>query len=547
VAGWVAVEGGAIDPARAVARLSLLAACDTDANAIKQLERTAVERPVSKSGFLQFTGLAGGTYALEVRQPGLAPARLTEVRVAPREETLLSEPLLLTRPIALELEIVPPLDERGEPWRARVLRRAEDTRPAAVVFEGQADAAGRFTIADQSPGWFAVTVLDSRGDRVHSEPERQLDASTVHRIELHRTAVEGRVRLGAGPLAASLWFGGKFGTRSVKLESDAEGRFKGILPDKTFWLVDVEAQEPKMAAQVRAEVHTDASGRASVAIDLPDTRVFGRVVDPQGEATPKALIAVTAQGLDQIVEADAAGAFDLRALPEGPLSLIASDGGSGQSGRVVVDALPGAKVGPVELRLRPVRRLSGSVLSPLGPVAGARIVVLANAPAAGGGEAMSGLDGTFSLELPADLDAVTAVVKAPGLGTQAFPLATGGDPAAPIALQMSEAAGQIAIALPRAAEDLPRDNLRVALFQNGVEIPLNLLREDAAPSAAPAKDGPPGLLLANLAPGQYVACIAQKQVDSKGSLDRAPRAAVSCDSGSLATGAVLALTLHDQG
>src|SRR5947209_19035644 len=42
VAGWVAVEGGAIDPAHAVARLSLLAACDTDVSSVLQLDRIAV-------------------------------------------------------------------------------------------------------------------------------------------------------------------------------------------------------------------------------------------------------------------------------------------------------------------------------------------------------------------------------------------------------------------------------------------------------------------------------------------------------------------------
>ncbi|HEY0512051.1 MAG TPA: carboxypeptidase-like regulatory domain-containing protein [Thermoanaerobaculia bacterium] len=542
VAGWVAVEGGTIDPAHAVARLSLLAACDTDANTIQQLDRTAVERPVGKSGFLQFTGLAAGSYALEVRQPGLAPARVTDVRVVPRGETFLSEPLLLTRPIALELEIVPPLDERGETWHAQVIRRAEDSRPAPMAFDGQADTEGRFAVPDQSPGWFRVLVLDSRGNRVHSEPERKLEASARTTIELHRTVIDGRLRLGSEPLAGSLWFGGSHGEKSVKMEADATGHFAGLLPSQTFWAVEIEATEPRLRARVRTEVHPDSSGRASVAIDLPETRVFGRIVDQRGEPAPKAFVVATTQGLDQHVEADAAGGFDLRAVPEGSLSLIASDGGSGQSERAVVNALQGAPVGPVELRLRPVRRLSGSVRSPLGPVPGARIVALANAPAAGGGEAMTGLDGTFSLELPANLDAVTAVVKAPGLGTQAFPLASGDGP---IALQMSEAAGQVAVALPRAAADLPRDNLGVVLFQNGVEIPITLLREDATPSAASGTDGP-GLLLAHLAPGQYVACIAPKQVDSKGSLGHAPRAAVACDSGQLSTGATLALKLHDQ-
>lgn len=543
VAGWVAVEGGVIDPAHAVARLSLLAACDTDASSVLQLDRTAVERPVSKDGFLQFTGLAAGSYSLEVRQPGLAPAHLTDVRVAPRAETFLPQPLLLTRPIALDFEVIPPRDERGEAWRAQVTRRAEDSRPAPIVFEGPADLEGRFTVADQSAGWFQVVVLDSRGNRVHSEPERQLDASTRHTIELHRVAVAGRLRLGSEPLAGTLWFGGQFGEKSVRVEADGEGHFAGVLPIQTFWVVDVEATEPRLKIRTRTEIHPDRSGRATVSIDLPDTRVFGRIVDQHGQPAPQAMLVITTQGLDQHIQADGAGAFDLRALPAGLLSLIAVGDGSVQSERTVVSAVQGDKVGPIELRLRPSRRLSGTLSSALGPVAGARIVALANAPAVGGGEAATGPDGVFSLDLPANLDSVTAVVKAPGFGTQAFPLVAE-DKA--VSLAVSEAAGQLAIALPLASADLQRENLRVALFQNGLEIPIALLREDASTSAPSSRDGAPVLLLANLAPGQYQACIARKQVDSKGSVDHTPKAAVSCDSGQLTTGTTLALTLRQK-
>src|SRR5690349_20973371 len=92
VAAWVAGGGGAIDPERIVARLSPLAACDADLKAAIQLQQTAVERPVSKDGFLQIAGIAPGNYSLEVRQPGFASARVANVRVEPERETFLAEP-----------------------------------------------------------------------------------------------------------------------------------------------------------------------------------------------------------------------------------------------------------------------------------------------------------------------------------------------------------------------------------------------------------------------------------------------------------------------
>lgn len=544
VAGWVAVEGGAIDPARAVARLSFLSACDSDPRAVLELDRIAVERPVSKDGFLQFTGLAPGNYSLEVRQPGLAPARVASIRVATKAETFLPEPLLLTRPIALELEITPPRDEQGEPWRARVIRRTEgDSRPAPIVFDSRADPEGRFTMADQSPGWFDVTVLDARGNRVHSEPKLYLDTSARHKIEVHRVAIEGRLRLGSEPLAAALWFGGRSGEKSVRMQADEKGRFAGLLPSQSFWAVDIEAAEPKLRTRTRVKVQPDRSGRATVSIDLPDTQLFGRIVDQDGKPAARAFLVIATQELDQNVQVDEAGAFDVRGLPEGPLALIAADNmteGSRQSDRTLLNATQGCRIGPLELRLRPVRRLSGTVLSPLGPVVGALVVAMANSPAAGGGQAATGPKGTFSLELPANLDSVTAVIKAPGFGTQAFPLTVEGTP---LSLTVSEAAGKIRIAPPGEATDLQRENLRVALFQNGLEIPLSLLREDVSTSATSGRESA-DLLLANLAPGQYVACIARKQVDSKGAVERAPKAAVACDSGQLTAGATLELTLR---
>jgi hypothetical protein len=145
------------------------------------------------------------------------------------------------------------------------------------------------------------------------------------------------------------------------------------------------------------------------------------------------------------------------------------------------------------------------------------------------------------MEIPDDIGSLTAVVKAPGFGTRAFQIVPEGKT---IALTVSGAAGKIAIALPSAADDLQRESLGVILFQNGLEVPITLLREDA--SSASASNGTPVFRLANLAPGQYSACIAKKRVESKGSLAHTPNAAVACDSGQLAAGGTLALTLHDK-
>ena len=544
VAAWVAVEGGGIDPESCIARLSPLAACDADLKSVAQLEQTAVERPVSKDGFLQITGIAPGNYALEVTQPGFATARVANVRVEPQLETFLPEPLLLARPIALEVEIVPPADEAGEPWRAQVMRRVEGSSgPTPIVFDGPVDSQGRFTVPDQAPGWFGLDILDSQGNRVHSEPERRVDSTSQQTIELRRIAIEGRLRLGAQPLGGTLWFGGRYGSRRVKMEADEEGRFSGMLSSDGIWSVDIEGREPAFRARARAEILPDRAGRAAVAIELPDTRVFGRVVDERGQPVPRAAISIASQDLDQHVQADDAGSFDVRGLSAGSAALMAAGGEARQSERTVLDLVEGRSAGPVELRLRAMKKLSGTVVSSRGPVAGARVVLRAFSPTVGGGDAATGPEGTFTLEVPQNIAAGTAVVKAPGFGTKVFPVAAD---ERPLSLTLSEAAGEIAIALPRGVNDLFRENLRVILFQDDMEVPVSLLRAGENPQAV--SDTEPVLRLASLAPGRYSACLAQRQVESKGSaLDpTAKDASLTCDTGQLAAGGTLALTLRER-
>jgi hypothetical protein len=544
VAGWVAVEGGAIDPKTCVARLSFVAACGTAPDSLIQLQRIAVERPVSKEGFLQVAGLAPGIYNLEVRQPGLAPARIVNVRVDPGAETFLPEPLLLTKPLAFDVVITPPVDERGEPWRAEVFRRSEDAaQPDPIVFDGAADPEGRFTVSEQAPGWFRVTILDSRGNRVHAEPERQVEASTQQTIELSRIAIEGTLRLGSKPLQGTLWFGGRSGFTSVKMEADEEGKFAGVLPSRESgtWIVDVEAAAPKLQIRTRTEIRPDRSGRATALVELPDTRVFGHVVDAQGRPAKRAMLLAASESLRQFAPVDSEGRFDLRGLPLGSLALFAkeigAEGSAGQSERTLVSVSEGGEVGPVELRLRAMKRLQGVVSSSRGPVAGALVRARARPPAVGEGQATTGPDGSFSLEIPDNVASIEAAVSAPGYGIQAF-LLPAGEKA--VSLTVSETAGDVVIALPDPAE-LQRENRQVTLFQNGMELPMTLLRGGDSTASA---DGP-ALRFASLAPGSYSACLVRIPVASTGALDPAAIPKNACDSGQLATGATLALTLRD--
>ena len=358
VAGWVAVEGGVIDPERCIARLGPLVAGGGDLKSAIDLGRTAREQKVRGDGFVQLTGLAPGTYTLEIEQAGYPPARVSPVRVDPGAETVLPEPILLRLPVDVRFEISPPADWLGKPWRAQVSKRGE-RRLAPIVFEGAVAENGSLAVPDQSSGRFNLSLADSLGNTLYSGEHLVEDAnSPAQRVEVQFVAVEGRLRLGTAPLAATLWFGGRSGATSSRMESDEEGWFHGVLPREGFWRVEVQAVEPGLSTWARAEVDAGRSGKASLDLVLPDTRIFGHVVDERGKPVARADVTFQTESLHLFSTSDEMGRFEVRGLPEG-LLWLGAETSSRTSNRAFATLVEGRAMGPIELRLKPTRELSG--------------------------------------------------------------------------------------------------------------------------------------------------------------------------------------------
>lgn len=536
VAAWVAVEDGAIEPGKCKARLSPLLTGGTDLVRSVDFQRTAVEVEVRKDGFVQLTGLAAGVYALEVGQPGYPLAKAYPVRVEPGAETFLREPLILKRALEISFEISPAADWLGKPWRAQVIRDDPALRVAPLVFDGAASPEGRFIIPGQSPGRFRVYIRDSLGNRLYSDGGLTVDgpSSAAQRIEIELIDLEGRVRLGEQPLPATLWFGGRTGSSSVRMEADEDGLFHGVLPRDGFWRIEIESREPDVQTWTRAEVRAGRSGKARLTVDLEDSRVFGRVVDERGRPVPQAQVTVMTEGADPVTTLTGEGGiFDLRALPEGA-AWLGAEAESRVSGRTFVTLVEDRAVGPLELRVHPLKQLTGTVSSSRGPVAGSQVTIL-SLPSGTGDGATTDTAGSFSVRIPESASHLVAIVTAHGFALQASRAEANG---APLALTVFEAGGDLEISLPWSADEFLAKGRSLAFFQNGLPLPGNIPFQWAYDQGQPLKIGQ-AFRIPNVAPGEYRVCLTPQ--GNLSGADLFPPETDSCDSGLLATGMTLKL------
>ncbi|HEX6904298.1 MAG TPA: carboxypeptidase-like regulatory domain-containing protein [Thermoanaerobaculia bacterium] len=534
VAAWVAVEDGAIEPGKCKARLSPLLARDTELGRASDLQRTAVEREVGKDGFVQLTGLAPGSYVLEVSQPGYPPAKASPVVVKPGAETFLREPLILKRALDISFEISPALDWLGKPWRAQVLRDDPTLRMAPLVFDSAANPEGRFTVSGQSPGRFRVRIQDSLGNRLYSDTlAMEGPDSAAQRIEIKLVDLEGSLRLGDDPLAAILWFDGRNGAGSIRMESDAEGSFHGVLPREGVWRIEIESQEPTLRTWTRAKVEAGRSGRATLNLDLPDARVFGRVVDGKGQPVPEAQVGVMAEGVDPLlVPTGADGTFDIRALPEGT-AWLAAESRDRVSGRTLVTLVEDRAVGPIELSVRPLKELTGTVTSSRGPVAGAQVTILSY-PSGAGDAATTDDAGGFRIKVPESATRLVAIVSAPGFALRASPASADG---APLALTVSEAGGDLEVSLPWGPEEFLERGRALVFFQNGLPLPATIPFQWARDQGQPREIKGRTFRIPSVAPGEYRVCLTAQG----NPMDAVPAEADACDAGTLTPGATLTL------
>lgn len=542
VAGWVLREDGT--PAETCrVRLEPAAAPGRPGDpALEFLRTVAGEAACQKRGFFQLSAVAAGSYVL-VAQEGEAQARMSPVEVWDGAESRITTPVWLRKPLDFEVTLSPPVDWLGRPWRFEA-RRADEYSSGweEPSFRTEASLDGKVRIPRKQPGRFWFTVYDGRGNAIFSDLHVSLaDPAQPYLIDLDLLWIEGTIHLGGEPVEARLFFGGRSGTTSIEMASDEDGRFEGPLPKPGSWLVDVEGAEPRLKASAKVEVESK-DGRATVRIELPDTKVYGRVVDPDGEPAPGALVVLSSAISTLQTEADDKGEFELRAFPAGLLKLSA-EGVGGKAGRAVSDshlfqASEPSPHGPVVLALRRSEVLQGKVLAATGPVTGATVSAW---PVDGGDGTVStvrsGIDGGFEIRVPEGTRSLRVVLSPPAGALKSMDVEISPDSA--FLLQVEPQGGELVVDVGK--ED-SLDGKVLALWQGGIGIPVGTLLRWAEGNGVRFLDGG-RVRIPRLAAGDYTVCLGIAAVIDPGEIEEWKKSRATCASGYLATASSLHLRL----
>lgn len=414
-------EGVALDPSARI-ELTPLSAGELALDQEPRLRGLAFEGRPGEHGFFQLRGVPPGSYAVEGTMAGRAPARRQPIEVMEGLETHLPHPLLLERPVSFSVVVSPPIDPFGRPWRLTL------ARGDLTSFQGRTGTDGRWEVRGVAPGDYALVVRSGR-DTTWLEREVTVEAGAPPLdLEVPLVEVEGTVTLAGEPLRATLWFGGLHGARRVRIDSGEDGEIHGFLPHQGTWPVEIvlDAGGPGQSIDP-VEVRCLPGQRvARLAIEVPDTRLTGIVVDEAGSPVAGATVTVLnvqKRAVPSLATTDSDGRFGFRGLATGGYVVQATRDDAASDSVATALAEDGTGRGARELRLviRESVRLTGRIVSPRGPVPGAAVVATPEIATAGflqTSDVVTDPLGSFELRVPAGTAGLRLLVMAPGFAAR---------------------------------------------------------------------------------------------------------------------------------
>jgi hypothetical protein len=353
-----------------------------------------------------------------------------------------------------------------------------------------------------------VNIADDAGNGF---ADVEIDTETALlpiQIEIASVAVSGTLSIGEEPFAGVLYFGGERGAERATAESDEEGAYAVVLPRAGSWPVDIRSEEPPIRRRMSSVAVPEPRDSAAVTvdIDLPDSRIYGRVVTPSGAVPDPLPFVYASRGAWENTwrVADEDGRFDFRGLGEGAIDLYAMSS-SARSDTRVVRAADGQET-EVTLTVREFLKVGGRVVGSSGPLPGANVVVVpASDPVAFFPPATTDAHGRFEALLSAGTQQVHATVSALGhtMTVERSTIVEGGE----IVVILEREGGTLRVERP--GSTMARGAKTVSLFyRNGV--PFGRGEIEKWSSLHPSEPGvdldPSWITVSALASGRYDVC-----------------------------------------
>lgn len=369
-----------------------------------------------ENGFFQVQGLPPGTYRVAVEAPGLVTQVVEGLQVDEASEALVGT-VLLASPIRISAQVTPPVDPRGRPWTlvAIPLRPLAGETPVEEVLDGS----GVGVAAPLRATGYLVQVRTVGGDTLLTE-EREVQGDGWWILEVPVVQVEGTVRLGGEPVAASVVLETGAGDR-VELEAGEDGELSGLMrrPDRPWLLAGVTWTEADEQRRRELElVPTLDNDVARIDIDLPAGSILGEVVDAEGRSqVGMRVVATPEEGAGRFAvvrgQTDRNGRFRLTGLESVRYLVQAGGNGNAASEVVPVDLSADLPIGEVRLVVWPTRSLEVLVTEAEAGVADASVALDGFGRIPVSLEGSTDLEGRVTFQVPESLHQAVVTVFAP--------------------------------------------------------------------------------------------------------------------------------------
>ncbi|MDE2924127.1 MAG: carboxypeptidase-like regulatory domain-containing protein [Acidobacteriota bacterium] len=289
------------------------------------LEDVAATVEVARDGFFQAAGLGPGHHWIQVDCGGRVAARAGPWTLERNAETFPRKRVPLMRSHLLEVSVLPADPPYDSHWVAR-LKQIEPEDPAgfwrqyrpgdypqqrAVVENGRA----LFHVPGN--GAFSVEIADEAGGRFGGLDYLEIVADRAAVVELDLVPVVGRLTLDDVPVTGLVFFGGRQTSPDLTFRTDADGWFRGALPGREGWRVDVVAPEYELF-QFFHDI--DVPGDEPLVLELADTAIQGRVLSAStGRPAERAIVRFESADGQLVHQATAGedGSYSARGVPPG--------------------------------------------------------------------------------------------------------------------------------------------------------------------------------------------------------------------------------------